>query len=145
MIRRFHERIETTFNAVYSFFTLGSARKRFEDTRNLVEEGFIIYSDLWALYKPGDLVVSKDPVGNYELAQVTSVKWEEDIWTSIQRNRLVHYNRADGLFCRKVPEGLKTATCRGVRWPHADQRARFLSLVTLPEHGGVESSRSPTW
>ena len=75
------------FNALYSFFTLGSARKRFEDIRNLIEEGFIIYSDLWALYKPGDLVVSKDPVGNYELAQVTSVKWEEDIWTSIQRNR----------------------------------------------------------
>jgi hypothetical protein len=75
------------FNAVYSFFTLGSARKRFEDIRNLVEEGFIIYSDLWALYKPGDLVVSKDPIGNYELAQVTSVKWEEDIWTRFQRNR----------------------------------------------------------
>ena len=75
------------FNAVYSFFTLGAERKRFEDIRNLVEEGFIIYSDLWALYKPGDLVVSKDPVGNYELAQVTSVKWEEDMWTNIRRNR----------------------------------------------------------
>lgn len=74
-------------DAVYSYFTLGPARKQFDDIRNLVEEGFIIYSDIWALYKPGDLVVSKDPVGNYELAQVASVKWEEDIWARYDRKR----------------------------------------------------------
>ena len=67
-----------SFQAICNFFTFARPQKLFEDVQNIIEEGFIIYREMWALYRPGDYVVSHNPLGSLEISQVSSVKYERD-------------------------------------------------------------------
>jgi hypothetical protein len=76
-----------SLHAICYFYSLGLPKSRDQAIRTAIGQGFIQYGDLWALYRPNDYVVSKDPVGNYTVSQIGSVKYEEDIFTHIPRNR----------------------------------------------------------
>lgn len=65
------------FAALYCLCTLGWVNREFRSVRNTIELGFITYNDIWALFRPNDYVLSLDPIGNYSIGQVASVKLEE--------------------------------------------------------------------
>jgi hypothetical protein len=67
------------FDALYNFFTLGFPQEKFRNIREIIRQGLIMYEDLWALFRIGDMVVSKDPTGSYEISQISSVKKEFSI------------------------------------------------------------------
>ena len=60
------------------FVTEGFPAKRYADVRSMISQGFIEFEKLWALFKTGDLVVSKDPIGYKDISQVLSLKKEEE-------------------------------------------------------------------
>jgi hypothetical protein len=64
------------FDALYNFFTLGFPQEKFRNIREIIRQGVIMYEDLWALFRIGDMVVSMDPTGSSEISQVSSVKKE---------------------------------------------------------------------
>lgn len=46
-------------NAIVSFVTLGWPAGLFGDVKSMLSQGFITYPEIWALFKPGDLVITK--------------------------------------------------------------------------------------
>ena len=64
-------------DALYYFTKFGWPGSIYGDVKNLLSRGLIVYDKLWAVFKPGDLVVTRDPIGIFTLAEVTSVKYEE--------------------------------------------------------------------
>lgn len=67
---------QNDFQALRYFCSQGYHHENFRDVRELIAEGVILYDQTWALFRSGDLVVSRDPVGGYEITEVTSVKLE---------------------------------------------------------------------
>lgn len=65
-------------DALQHFVTEDLPAKLYEDVKCKISQGFIQYKDIWALFKPGDLVVSKDPVGNEDISRIVSVKRERN-------------------------------------------------------------------
>jgi hypothetical protein len=65
-------------DALYYFVCKGWPAKLYEDVRSKISEGFIIYDEIWALFRPGDIVISEDPIGQFELSRVESVKLEQE-------------------------------------------------------------------
>jgi hypothetical protein len=63
-------------DVLHYFVTEGTPAKLYEDIRSKIAQGFITYDEVWALFKPGNLAVVKDPVGNDDIAQILSVKLE---------------------------------------------------------------------
>jgi hypothetical protein len=63
-------------DALHYFVTEGPPAKLYEDVRSKIAQGFIVYDEIWALFKPGDFAVLKDPVGNNDICGIESVKLE---------------------------------------------------------------------
>ncbi|MCJ1389642.1 hypothetical protein MMC18_002499 [Xylographa bjoerkii] len=107
-----------SFMAMYYLCELGWLRRQFQDVRNVILEGFIIYNDIWALYRPNDYVVSLDPVGSYTIAQIASVKLEDDILTDIRRDRWFitteHISWSEGKY-RKVSRKRRLESFEGAK------------------------------
>jgi hypothetical protein len=68
----------THMNALYYFATLGWPASLYKDLRSKISRGFIFYEDIWALFKPGDFVVTKDPTGHLSISKIEAVKFERD-------------------------------------------------------------------
>jgi hypothetical protein len=78
-------------DALHYFVTEGAPAKLYEDIRSKIAQGFITYDELWALFRPGDLAVVKDPVGNDDIAQIVSVKLERNPRGSIHGPQYLWY------------------------------------------------------
>jgi hypothetical protein len=63
-------------DALYYFHTVGWPAKKHEDARNNISQGLITYSELGALFKPGDFAVHKDLLALYTISKISSVKLE---------------------------------------------------------------------
>lgn len=65
-------------DALHYFVTTGWPVSFYNDVRSTIQQELITYDELWALFKPGDLAVSKDPIGTPSLSKITSVKLEQE-------------------------------------------------------------------
>lgn len=63
-------------DALYYFATVGYPANLYADVKGSIEQGFITYENLWALYKPGDHILCKDYLRQPIPYQVSSVKKE---------------------------------------------------------------------
>ena len=72
------EKDRQDMEALYYLVTKGPQSARYEDAKKRISEGLVMYDEMWALFKPGDYVVTRDLLGHCDIVMVKSVSVESD-------------------------------------------------------------------
>jgi len=59
--------------------TEGPPAKLYGDVRSKISQGFIVFDEFWAFFKPGDFAALKDRFRNYDISWVEFVKLGKNI------------------------------------------------------------------
>jgi hypothetical protein len=126
--------------ALYYFATLGWPASLYKDVTSKISRGFIFYDDIWALFKPGDFAVTKDPIGHLSISKIGAVKFERveqsgpNGYSATWRISLVKITYKSGKF-RKI------SSQRHIELFSGAKRINELDLYPLSHHTAAHEVR----